>query len=196
MLQANIAALTRFTRDFLHAHRAFPFSEHALIQTLEQEKLFANLECADPNLLLFQKHFLCMHVLYKLQQEFSEQQLHLNINPLAIYLQEMDGPATNTIPTTSSGELRSYYLDLNVLLETTGESVAELQRDFFSRYTTWLNTDDAFAVLQLKNTANWREIQSQYRRLIHQAHPDKGGDRATFERVQAAYETLKTRHQK
>lgn len=196
-LLTRLEALTHFIRDFLRAGCGLPCSEYTLIQALEKAGLFdnlGNLNSGDRNLLLFQKHFLCMHVLYTLQQDFYQQQQYLHISPLTIYLQQADTETPSVIPAKADSEVRAYYLDLDTLLNATSETVADLQRNFLEKYQAWLQADDAYAALQLQSDACWRDIQNQYRRLIHQAHPDKGGDRINFERIQAAYETLKQRH--
>ena len=47
-----------------------------------------------------------------------------------------------------------------------------------------------YQVLRVAVTATDKEIKMAYRRAARTAHPDKGGDAATFRRVTAAYETL------
>ena len=47
-----------------------------------------------------------------------------------------------------------------------------------------------YQVLRVAVTATEKEIKAAYRRAARTAHPDHGGDAATFRRVTAAYETL------
>lgn len=47
-----------------------------------------------------------------------------------------------------------------------------------------------YQVLRVGVTATEKEIKVAYRRAARSAHPDHGGDAATFRRVTAAYETL------
>jgi DnaJ-class molecular chaperone len=47
-----------------------------------------------------------------------------------------------------------------------------------------------YAILGLQQGCSPEEIKKAYRRLASQHHPDKGGDTATFQNVQAAYEVL------
>lgn len=47
-----------------------------------------------------------------------------------------------------------------------------------------------YQVLGIPITANEREIKVAYRKAARVAHPDQGGDPASFRRVTAAYETL------
>ena len=49
---------------------------------------------------------------------------------------------------------------------------------------------DHYATLGVTKTASPDDIKRAYRKLASQHHPDKGGDTATFQKIQAAYETL------
>jgi curved DNA-binding protein len=49
---------------------------------------------------------------------------------------------------------------------------------------------DYYATLGLPRTATADEIKKAYRRLASQHHPDKGGDTATFQKIEEAYRIL------
>jgi len=49
---------------------------------------------------------------------------------------------------------------------------------------------DHYATLGVAKTATPDEIKRAFRRLASQHHPDKGGDTAKFQSIQAAYDTL------
>jgi curved DNA-binding protein len=49
---------------------------------------------------------------------------------------------------------------------------------------------DYYNTLGVNRNASPDEIKKAYRRLAGQHHPDKGGDTATFQKIQEAYETL------
>jgi DnaJ-class molecular chaperone len=49
---------------------------------------------------------------------------------------------------------------------------------------------DYYNTLGVSKQANADEIKKAYRKMANQHHPDKGGDTAKFQEVQAAYETL------
>ena len=50
---------------------------------------------------------------------------------------------------------------------------------------------DLYAVLGVARTATAAEIRAAYLALVKTAHPDQGGDREKFERIQEAWETLR-----
>lgn len=47
-----------------------------------------------------------------------------------------------------------------------------------------------YQILGVAEKAPWAEVKSAYRKLVMAHHPDKGGDPATFRKVQGAYEVL------
>lgn len=49
---------------------------------------------------------------------------------------------------------------------------------------------DYYSILGVDRSANQDEIKRAYRRLAAQHHPDRGGDTAKFQELQAAYDTL------
>lgn len=50
--------------------------------------------------------------------------------------------------------------------------------------------DEHYQTLGVSKTATQDEIKQAYRRLASKHHPDKGGDTAMFQKVQAAYDVL------
>jgi DnaJ-class molecular chaperone len=49
---------------------------------------------------------------------------------------------------------------------------------------------DHYQTLGVQRTASAEEIKRAYRRLASQHHPDRGGDTATFQTIQAAYDVI------
>lgn len=49
---------------------------------------------------------------------------------------------------------------------------------------------DYYSILGVERTATPDQIKTAYRKLASQHHPDKGGDTARFQEIQAAYATL------
>lgn len=50
--------------------------------------------------------------------------------------------------------------------------------------------DDHYTTLGVPRTASQEEIKAAYRKLASKHHPDRGGDTATFQKIQAAYDVL------
>jgi curved DNA-binding protein CbpA len=53
-----------------------------------------------------------------------------------------------------------------------------------------VSEESLYAVLGVSETASPEEIQTAYRRLVRQTHPDAGGNGYLFRRVQDAYDVL------
>jgi len=50
--------------------------------------------------------------------------------------------------------------------------------------------DDYYKILGVSKSASADEIKKAFRKKAHEHHPDKGGDTATFNKVNEAYQTL------
>jgi curved DNA-binding protein len=50
--------------------------------------------------------------------------------------------------------------------------------------------DDYYQILGVDKAATQEEIKSAYRKLASKHHPDRGGDTATFQKIQAAYDIV------
>lgn len=151
----------------------------------------------DARLALFQKHFLVMNALYRLQDTlWREENLWLSISPLRIALDismndvDETNSANNNIASYGGNALRDYYLDWNQLIGTDSAAVTELLSAFWRRYAAHDGRAEALAVLQLDSEADNAAVKRQYRRLAAVTHPDRGGDAAQFLAIRAAYEIL------
>lgn len=49
---------------------------------------------------------------------------------------------------------------------------------------------DYYQTLGINRDASQDDIKKAFRKLASQHHPDKGGDTATFQKIQEAYATL------
>jgi hypothetical protein len=161
---------------------------------LQQAGQFAELPNQDPTLALFQKHFIVMHCLYRLQRQYAEEGMALFISPLRVQLSSAsESVAGEQRVAQADAGLHEFYGDWSNFTAATPDSVADLLSSFWRRYAARDQTDESLQVLGLSAGADWTQVQAQYRRLATEHHPDKGGDSAQFGRVREAYETLKAR---
>lgn len=145
------------------------------------------------SLTMFRSHFILMHCLYRLQQQWAaEQSALLEISALRICRQPW--PQTSQSSTLSEHQpLAEYYLDLNQL-NTGQDEVDELLRSFWQTMLQPEQEDQDIAELELSKPVTGADIRLQYRRLAMQHHPDRGGDVNRFRDIQAAFQRLKHRY--
>ena len=145
------------------------------------------------SLTMFRSHFILMHCLYRLQQQWAaEQSALLEISALRICRQPW--PQTSQSSTLAEHQpLAEYYLDLSQL-NTGQDEVDELLRSFWQRMLQPEQEDQDIAELQLSKPVTGADIRLQYRRLAMQHHPDRGGDVNRFRDIQAAFQRLKHRY--
>lgn len=166
--------------------------EYELLKQIEADGAHFAQTVSDAQLALFQKHFLIMNALYRLQNTlWRDEHLWLTISPLRIALETIDGSAAeNNLALHGDNALRAYYLDWQQFLATDNAAVEALLASFWTRYAAHDQRSAALATLQLDTAADWDAIKLQYRRLAAATHPDRGGDAAQFLAIRAAYETL------
>lgn len=176
--------------------------EYELIQQLQHKDAFvgvvpASTTSGQSTLLLFKKHFLTMHCLYALQNDYARRGLVLEVSALRVALRL--GTTTCEMPGESlqaEQALKEFYADLQYFTAATQENVDELLRQFWHAYAKRSDPEQDLMTLELPANATWPDIQHAYRRLAQQCHPDKGGDAQTFSALSAAYNQLKTRFNK
>jgi hypothetical protein len=168
-------------------------SEYDLLKQLEALGVDFSTLSIEPDLRLFQKHFLLMNALYRLQQTlWFEERIWLTITPLHIALEaNAELAESRAVGAAANTALRDYYLDWQQLDTTDGAAVATLLNGFWQRFHAVDARADALLALQLEAGASWQQVQLQYRRLAAVAHPDRGGDSAQFLAVREAYEILR-----
>lgn len=177
----------------LRALRGTPdgVSEYELLKRIESAGAPLDIVTADINLALFQKHFLLMNALYRLQQSlWDDEGLWLHISPLRIALEVHDSETAHALSADVGIALRDYYLDWQQLLATDSAAVEELLTGFWRRFHAHDGRAAALLTLQLSGDADWPAIKHQYRRLAAATHPDRGGDSARFLAIREAYELL------
>jgi len=166
-------------------------SEHAILQLLGEHSVWGekNFDYHD-TLILFQHHFILFHALYRLRDELRAGGLgDLAISPLHIArLAYTSGETALTDP----DPLREYYLDIANLENTSAEKIDEMLGRFWTRLHTHDDKSDALKILQLQEPLDRTTIKRQYRKLVMQHHPDRGGDTARLQELNAAVNILLT----
>jgi len=182
-----------FTQRLLAVLRQHPsgMSEFELMRKLESEgEPGFNSENRRENLTLFQMHFFLFHHLYLLRDSlFKSKQAILDISPLSIILRPF--LLSNNSSIDQHDQLREYYLDLHNLNSTTIGDIDDLLNLFWQKLLKNDRRIEALAILGLKDPVSWGDIKAQYRRLVMEHHPDRGGDVERLQIINAALEILK-----
>lgn len=138
----------------------------------------------DP-LVMFQRHFLLFHCLYRLRDRLmSYKEGNLVIHCLEIKL--VPYVETDTQFPCPTDALRDYYLDLTHLIRMTTTDVEMLLDNFWLRYMAADNRKEALKVLGLADPVSLVDIKAKYRRLVMEYHPDRGGNKAMFQAINKA----------
>lgn len=193
-LERQIALLQLSIHDILHDHPA-GISEHALLTALEAQQQFgAERGVYDSGLTLFQCHFLLFHTLYRLRDQLlgGAAAVDIEIHCLNIRLIPLAGEG-GAFPARHD-PLRHYYLDLDNLRETTAGEVESLLNRFWQRYLAADGRGEALALLGLREPVSAEEIKAQYRSLVMEHHPDRGGDKEKLQQINRAMQQLKLLH--
>jgi DnaJ-domain-containing protein 1 len=163
--------------------------EYDLIRTLKARGFFNFLPepPAQPGE-LFRAHFLLFHALYTLRDRLAvSQQGLLQIDALCIRrLPWSAGDNSLASPDT----LRAYYLDWSNLDTTTDDDVCELLASFWRQFGRFDKRAEALAELGLEDPVDDETIKLAWRRLAMEHHPDRGGDKARLQAINAAVDCL------
>lgn len=149
----------------------------------------------DPNLQLFRQHFLIMNALYQLQSSlWQEEKLSLSITAMHIRLipnKDVTFSNSNEVNDSVDAKLAAYYLDWNEYEKTDESEVSRLLNSFYNGINNQGDRAAALEILHIDDKhPSKEEIKKQYRKLAHQAHPDRGGDTEQFISLRQAYECL------
>lgn len=170
-------------------------SEYELIKALQQPPwlLFEGLDLSD-SLAMFRCHFVLFNALYTISDELREQGLgELDIHTLSIRLKPV---TTFDAAITKHDGLKAYYLDWANFSQTTTADVDALLNDFWQRMAgktaSASEVNEALITLELAETDNLTVnlVKKQYRKLLQQHHPDKGGNTASAQAISHAYRVL------
>lgn len=171
--------------------------EYELLQKLKQPpyQLFSDAGLADP-LVLFQTHFILFNALYVLKDRWlQEQKANLDIVLTHIrYLPYQKGQEA----LAKEDKLRAYYLDWqNFSIDK--QDVERLIESFW-KLMSGVNMQVqlepervslAYQCLELPAESNFVVVKRQYHKLLHQYHPDKGGETAKAQEIENAFSLLK-----
>jgi hypothetical protein len=174
--------------------QAAGITEYELIKQLRADgvKPFAGSRLREP-LSLFQTHFLLFHCLYRLRDRLAVQDEWVRIHCLDIGLETLATvPVGNRCP-VASDPLRAYYLDLGRMETMDAGAVVALLGEFrtrMRRHGDARSREWALAELGLADPVRAGVIDRRYRQLVQRHHPDRGGDTATLQRLNAARRIL------
>ena len=180
--------------EILAAHPA-GLDEHAMLKELGRRDVgLFNEEYFHDSFGLFQRHFLLFHGLYLLRDSLrSTGQGDLEIHCMGI--QRIPYSNTPSDHPALHDPLAGYYLNLDNLNATSEPDVLHLLDNFWKKYTSTAQRDEALAVMELAPTASYPDIKQQYRRLAMQWHPDRGGDAERFHKLEWAMSILRAVYQ-
>lgn len=180
------AALLEWVLEHLRA-RPSGVTEHALIAQLREAGIepFAGARLQEP-LSLFQTHFLLFRCLYRLRERLAGEGAWLRIHCLDIGIEPARGHLGPGGLLAPRDPLRDYYLDLTRLDTMDAAAVEALLGEFWIRLGRDEQREQALAVLELEDPVDVGMIRRQYRRMAQRHHPDRGGDTATLQRINAA----------
>ncbi|WP_018865278.1 DNA-J related domain-containing protein [Thioalkalivibrio sp. ARh3] len=180
---------TALLERVLEALREYPrgCTEHELIARLRDQggEPFAA-ACLQEPLSLFQTHFVLFHCLHRLRDTLVEQGEWLRIHCLDIGIEPLPVADTGSSLPARADPLRAYYLDLRRLEGMDAAAVEALLGEFWSHLARDQRRGQALEVLGLEDPVDAAAIRQQYRRLAQRHHPDRGGDTATLQRINAA----------
>lgn len=163
-------------------------TEYNLIQKLKAQGYpgFSTAPALPEN--IFQVHFILFHALYLLRDKFINKKSYLlNIDTLNIRLNPYK-EGSNELGHVDN--LRSYYLDLNNLENTSTEDVYDLLASFWNKINKLDNREEALAELGLTDPVNNKAIKQAYRKLAMQHHPDRGGEADKLQKINDALALL------
>ena len=143
---------------------------------------------------LFQVHFLLLHCLYRLRDRWlGENKACLQID--AMEIRRLPYSQSNKEALTVSDSLRSYYLDLSRLEQTTEQDAENMINDFWLKFVAAEDRSDALNTLELEEGVSFEQIKLKYKQLAMQHHPDRGGSAKKLADVNQAMDVLKRYYQ-
>jgi hypothetical protein len=171
-------------------------NEHQIIKHLQEKKIspFDNFSLGNSKD-LFSAHFLCMHALYHLKNQYQHtQKFKLIIQSVQIQRITLnDQMITNDLPhkfLEKTDPLESYYLNSKHYFETQEDEINDMLKSFWQKYIAQDDKKEALDALNLPTNANAKMVKAQYLRLAQKHHPDKGGCAEMFSKIGQAKTVL------
>ena len=141
--------------------------------------------------MLFRTHFLLFNALYQLRDQlWAARSAHLEIAPLCIRLLPYQA---GTEALAEHDPLRSYYLDMSHLRDTSERDVEKLLASFWTRMHGGEEKQAALELFELDQSQQRLTlalIKQRYRQLVSQHHPDRGGSTQRLQSINLAMEIL------
>ncbi len=199
--------LSQDIEPFLLSHPSC--KEFDIIQHLQAKGRLSKNVLATP-LSLFRCHFLIFNALYRLQYlSLHHQRYQLSISSLSIQLslviaadighlltdnQQTPDQQASAQQLDHNSDLGLFYLDLTQLNQTSQQDVNALLDSFWQQYFNPEQKTQALTTLQInideQAGIDFKAIKKQYRRLVMQHHPDRGGDASQLIAIQQAMQCL------
>ena len=173
-------------------------SEYELFNQLTSPpyQLFSAEALRDP-LSLFQSHFILFNALYQVQGTWLENKTGiLQIHCSCIRLNPWEAGKNGLL---EQDKLRAYYLDWTNLSDTDQLQVEALLDSFWLAFAGMpsqaknnnMPLQQALDLLELPPSYTPKQLKLQYRKMLHQYHPDKGGNNSHTIQLHNAYQQLK-----
>lgn len=174
----------------VYFHKHTVTNEHQIIKHLQNQEVtpFQHFSLHNTND-LFSAHFLCMHALYHLKQQYELENTYrliiesVRVERIDVSVNDIANHATNI---STVDELAAYYLNAKHYFETKEEEINELLTSFWQLYFAQNDKNQALATLQLPVNATKQMIKRKYLQLAQQYHPDKGGCKERFIAIKEA----------
>lgn len=173
-------------------------SEYDLLLLLQNQpyQLFSSDGMQDP-LILFQRHFILFNALYQLKDKWHQEQ-SASVEIVVTHIRYLPFTAGQE-GLLQTDNLRSYYLDWRNFTDTDKADVEALIESFWDLMagdhkplpSSEESIKNAFNCLLINEFTDFTQVKIQYRKLLHQHHPDKGGDTQKSQEIKAAYHLLK-----
>ncbi|MBO6851461.1 MAG: molecular chaperone DnaJ [Marinobacter sp.] len=184
-----------------HELRGCPegISELGLIKRLQRRpwELIGKVEFSEPEK-LYPVHFLLFHALYRLRDQLLARGETLTISPLNLRLHDCAVVAGSGTAGRVDA-LRAFYLDLSQY-QLPDDHILQMMDNFWRGRPPHRPGRqallDAASVLGFQQLPDrFPEVKQRFRRAVMQAHPDRGGDTDSIQKLNQAFAVLKAHFQ-